>query len=143
MSAAIPEESEADSKSDPESGMIVGSDTLLAVDPKKVERLGQQDVVAQMFQDLQDEKTPHDWSEETSTDRVLNQLNYKNFPALHQALTKLTVKGKDKKIDVLLCARITAMSGTLNLYLDPEVSYSWRQASLVVSRSQGHGVYHA
>ena len=99
--------------------------------------------MAQMLQDLQDGKTPHDWSEETSTDRALNQLNYKNFPALHQALAKLTVKGQDKKIDVLLHARITAMFGTLNLYLDPKVSYSWRQASLVVSRSQSHGGYHA
>ena len=57
-------------------------------------------------------------------------------------MAKLTVKSKDKKVDVVLQARVTAMVGTLNLYLDPEVSYSWQQASLVVSKSQGHGVYH-
>lgn len=35
------------------------------------------------------------------------------------------------------------MVGTLNLYLDPELSYMWREASLVVSKSQGHGINHA
>ena len=35
------------------------------------------------------------------------------------------------------------MAGTLNLYLDPKMSYTWHQASLVVSKSQGHGVSHA
>jgi len=35
------------------------------------------------------------------------------------------------------------MVGALNLYLDPEMSYTWRQASLVVAKSQGHGVHHA
>ncbi|KAJ7242820.1 hypothetical protein B0H12DRAFT_1023434 [Mycena haematopus] len=35
------------------------------------------------------------------------------------------------------------MLGSLNLYLDTELSYTWRQASLVVSRSQGHGIHHA
>ena len=34
------------------------------------------------------------------------------------------------------------MAGTLNLYLDPEMSYTWRQVSLVFSKSQGHGVTH-
>ena len=66
MSATILEEPEADSKSEPESGMMVGSDTLLAVrnserlapdsdfqvDPKEAEWLCCQDVVAQMLQDL-------------------------------------------------------------------------------------------
>src|ERR1700723_4127610 len=35
------------------------------------------------------------------------------------------------------------MAGTLNLYLDSAMSYSWRQASLIASKSQGHGIYHA
>ena len=138
--AAVPE---TDSES--ESGTIVGSHApdRETLEPKEKERLRCQDVVAQMLKDLRDGKTPHDRSEETLTDRALNQLNYKNFPALRRARAKLTLKSKDKKIDVVLRARITAMVGTLNLYLDPEVSYSWRKASLVVSKSQGHGVYHA
>jgi hypothetical protein len=35
------------------------------------------------------------------------------------------------------------MLGTLNLYLDSELSYTWRQSSLIVLKSQGHGVSHA
>ena len=67
----------------------------------------------------------------------------KNFPELRQAHAKLQVRAKDPKLDVFFRARITAMAGTLNLYLDPEMSYTWRQVSLVVSKSQGHGVSYA
>ena len=35
------------------------------------------------------------------------------------------------------------MVRTLNLYLDLELSYTWHEASLVVSKSQGQGVNHA
>jgi hypothetical protein len=35
------------------------------------------------------------------------------------------------------------MVGTLNLYLDPQLSYSWREASLLAAKAAGHGVYHA
>ena len=52
------------------------------IDPEGRERLRCETVVAQMLQDLQDRKIPHDQSEETPTDQALNQLNYKNFPAL-------------------------------------------------------------
>ena len=38
---------------------------------------------------------------------------------------------------------MTGMVGTLNLYLDSELSYTWHEALLIVSRSQGHGIYHA
>ena len=35
------------------------------------------------------------------------------------------------------------MVGTLNLFLDPELKYTWKNASLVTSKAQGHGVKHA
>ena len=35
------------------------------------------------------------------------------------------------------------MAGTLNLYLDPMLSYSWRECSILVAKTAGHGVYHA
>ncbi|KAJ6599865.1 hypothetical protein DFH09DRAFT_1303227 [Mycena vulgaris] len=35
------------------------------------------------------------------------------------------------------------MMGALNLYLDAELSYSWREASMIVSKSQGHSSYRA
>ncbi|KAJ7660880.1 hypothetical protein DFH06DRAFT_1296923 [Mycena polygramma] len=80
---------------------------------------------------------------ETDTDRSLNQLNFKNFPALRRAAASLSVKSKDKKLDTFFRARLTAMLGTLNLYLDSQLSYTWREASMIVAKSQGHGSYRA
>ncbi|KAJ6536528.1 hypothetical protein DFH09DRAFT_1091283 [Mycena vulgaris] len=84
-----------------------------------------------------------DPSPESGVDRALNQLNYTHFPALRRAVASLTVKSKDKNLDVFFRARITAMMGALNLYLDAELSYSWREASMIVSKSQGHSSYRA
>ena len=77
------------------------------------------------------------------SDIVLDHLDYKDLPNLRRARAELSIKAKDKKLDVLFCARITGMVGTLNLYLDPQLSYTWREASLIASKSQGHGVNHA
>ena len=35
-----------------------------------------------------------------------------------------------------------AMVATLNLYLDAEVSYSWRESSILAAKAMGHGVKH-
>ncbi|KIJ44951.1 hypothetical protein M422DRAFT_251574 [Sphaerobolus stellatus SS14] len=35
------------------------------------------------------------------------------------------------------------MVGTLNLYLDPSLSFTWREASVLASKAANHGVYHA
>lgn len=70
----------------------------------------------------------------------MNILNYKDFPALRRARAKLSIKAKDKNLDVIFRARITSMVGTLNLYLDPELAYTWREASLIVAKSLGTGV---
>jgi hypothetical protein len=69
--------------------------------------------------------------------------NWKDITSLQQAVKQLTLKSKDKKIDVFFYAHITAMVGTLNLYLDPDMSYGWREASFVVAKSSGNGVSHA
>jgi hypothetical protein len=82
----VPEESEAGSELG--SGTIVGSTMLVSKgveDHETTEEREQsqcQQVVAQMLKDLWDGKTLHDGTEETSTDHALNQLNFKNFPAL-------------------------------------------------------------
>ena len=36
-----------------------------------------------------------------------------------------------------------AMLRTLNLYLDPEASYTWQQASLIAAKVQRNGTHHA
>ena len=35
------------------------------------------------------------------------------------------------------------MVATLNLYLDPELTYSWRDASIIAAKTSGHGVTYA
>jgi hypothetical protein len=37
---------------------------------------------------------------------------------------------------------MTAMIAVLNLFLDLELSYTWREASMVVAKAQGHGSTH-
>jgi hypothetical protein len=62
--------------------------------------------------------------------------------ALCMAQDQLTLMGKDKKINVLFHACIVSMVGMLNLFLDPKRTYTWRGASLVSSKVQGHGIAH-
>jgi len=49
---------------------------------------------------------------------------------------------KDKKIDILFHMCLVLMVGTLSLFLDPELKYTWREASLISSKAQGQGVNH-
>ena len=113
------------------------------LDLSKQQRLEQQRVIEQILADLHARQPPSDNSEETDMDRALNQLNYKNFAALRKASAELKVKSKDPKLGVVLCGRLTAMTATLNLYLDSELSYTWQQASAIVARSQGASPSHA
>jgi len=50
---------------------------------------------------------------------------------------------KDKKIDILFHVRIVSMVGVLNLFLNLELKYNWRKASLISSKAQGKGINHA
>ncbi|KAJ7181650.1 hypothetical protein C8R43DRAFT_1083839 [Mycena crocata] len=52
------------------------------------------------------------------SERALNALTWKDFPALKKALKGLTLKAKDKRIDVFFRTRIVSMVATINLYLD-------------------------
>jgi hypothetical protein len=70
-------------------------------------------------------------------------LGWKDFPTLRCALQQLMIKSKDKKLDVFFRARIMAMVGSLNLYLDSYMHYTWRQATLIVAKSQGRGCDYA
>ena len=84
-------------------------------------------------------QTPNE-SMESSTDKSLNLLNYLDFPKLRRARAKLAVKSKDPKLDATFRWCITSMVGTLNLYLDPELQYTWQEASLVAAKSMGTGI---
>ncbi|KAF8163899.1 hypothetical protein K438DRAFT_1985012 [Mycena galopus ATCC 62051] len=96
---------------------------------------------AEILEELRGGRIPKDDSLATASDLALDQLHYKDFPTLCRARASLEIKSRDSKIDVFFRARITAMLGTLNL--NSELSYTWRQSSLIVSRSQGHGIRHA
>ena len=99
--------------------------------------------VEELLWQLREGQRPHDDSPETATDEILNALSHKDFPALCHVQTKLTVKAKDKKLDVFFWSRIMAMVATLNLYLDAKLSYSWRESSILAAKAMGHGIKHA
>lgn len=99
--------------------------------------------IQKMLEDIQDGQPPCDVSPETFTDSVLNAMDYKDFLPYIVPWVKIIVSSKDKKLDVVFYSCITAMLGALNLYLDPELSYGWCEASLVASKSLGQGINHA
>lgn len=90
-----------------------------------------------MLQQLREGRHPRDDSPEIICDQVLNGLCYKDFPHLCCTKVKLTLKAKDKKLDIFFCSRITAMVATLNFYLDVELSYSWREFSVLAAKAMG------
>lgn len=92
---------------------------------------------------LRNRNCPDDDSLEELTDHLLNTLTLKDFPRLRRARVKLAAKAKDKLLDVFFRSRITAMVGTLNLYLDAELSFTWRQASVLAAKVAGRGLNHA
>ena len=98
--------------------------------------------IDELLEQLRSGQQPQDpdVGHETMSDTMLNSLNYKDFPKLRRAQARLHIASRDKNLDLTFRSRITSMVGTLNLYLDPELSYTWRQASLVVAKSLGQGV---
>ncbi|KAH9038697.1 hypothetical protein EDB85DRAFT_1887750 [Lactarius pseudohatsudake] len=77
----------------------------------------------------------------SAADWALNLWN--DCAALRTACVKLADKCKDKSLGVIFRAWIMAMVGVLNLYLDSGLSYTWRNASLVVAKARGQGLTHA
>jgi hypothetical protein len=96
--------------------------------------------VEKLLRELRKGWHPHDDSPKTTTDQTLNRLSHKDFPSLRCARAKVTVKAKDKNFDVFFRSRITAMVATLKFYLDPELSYSWRESSVLAAKAMGRGL---
>ncbi len=65
--------------------------------------------------------------------------NWRDLVALSRARKELTRELKNKRIDVIVRARITSMVASLNLYLDPNLRYGWREASTLAAKTSGHG----
>ena len=92
---------------------------------------------------LREGRCPHNNSPETTTDDIFNRMSHTDSPALHCAQAKLTVKSKDKKLDVFFWSWIMAMVATLNFYLNTELSYLWQESSTLAAKAMGHGVNYA
>ncbi|KIY43540.1 hypothetical protein FISHEDRAFT_78393 [Fistulina hepatica ATCC 64428] len=101
-------------------------------------------VIASMLADVRAGRKPVDPTDiglETKEDVQLN--TWQDRPALFRAQAHLKVKSKDHKLDVIFRARISGMLATLNFFLDPNLTFTWREASLMASKAQGGGEWHA
>jgi len=54
---------------------------------------------------------------------------------LLRAKKSLLLQSQDKSLDVFFRACISAMVGVLNLFLDPGLSYIWREASMIITKA--------
>jgi hypothetical protein len=97
-------------------------------------------VIQQMLDNLCRGVVPDDLSLLTATDHALNLLH--DHPALVSIQDQLTGKIKEIKTDQVLCGRIMAMMGLLNIFLNNQLRYTWRQSSVIMAASGGHGTAH-
>ena len=88
-----------------------------------------------LLEDLRRGHAPEDKSPPHPADNVQELLRDRS--ALSKARENL--QSQDKSLDVVFRARIAAMVGALNLFLDPGLSFTWREASMVAAKAQGHG----
>jgi hypothetical protein len=96
---------------------------------------GTQRAIQVLLENLRCGRAPVDESPPAPVDSALDLL--RDRAALSRARKKL--QSQDKSLDVVFRARISAMIGVLNLFLDPGLSYTWREASMVVAKAQGNG----
>ena len=99
---------------------------------------GAQKAVQVLLENLRRGCAPVDGSAPAAIDSVLDLLH--DHAMLSRARETLQNKqNQAKSLDVIFKARIAAMIGVLNLFLDPGLSYTWREASMIVAKAQGHG----
>ena len=120
------EEESTESENEAESDSHTGSQQ----DNPNSHDLEQEQIVARMPSSTPE--TPH-----SLIDRTMNIL--RDLPRLGKARKELTLKVNDKTLDVVFRVRVQAMVGLLNLFLDPGIKCTWREASQIMSKAQGHG----
>jgi hypothetical protein len=106
-----------------------------ATDKATPDANGIQRAIQVLLEDLRRGRAPLDGSPPAPVDSALNLL--RDRAVLSRAREKL--QSQDKELDVIFQARISAMVGVLNLFLDPGLSFTWREASMIVAKAQGHG----
>ena len=105
------------------------------------DRLGSKPSLRSLLEDLRKQRDLLNQSPPSSEDNTLDLI--RSIDQLQEACTSLDLRSKDRSLDPFLRARIVAMIGVLNLFLDSDLGHTWCQASLLVSKTQGHGVIHA
>ena len=90
-----------------------------------------------LLENLHYRSAPTDKSLATPAEQTLDLLQ--DHTALLEAGEMLSERSRDKSLDVVLRARICAMLGVINLFLDTDVPHTWRKASIVVAKAQGAG----
>jgi uncharacterized membrane protein len=60
--------------------------------------------------------------------------------ALLKAQEMLSQKIQDKLLNIVLRVQISAMLGAINLFLDTDLPYTWRKASMIIAKAQGAGL---
>jgi hypothetical protein len=100
-------------------------------------------ILARKLEALRHGNDPDEAGLEFALDNTMERL--RDFAALTGARDNLTVMVEDRKMkkDLVLHGRVQAMVGVLNLFLDEALGYTWRQASLIVAKSQSGGVARA
>lgn len=93
--------------------------------------------IRELLENLRRCCAPADDSPATPVDEALKLL--RDRAALSRAQEALSLQSQDKSLDIVFRARICAMVGVLNLFLDPDLPYTWRKASMVVAKAQGCG----
>ena len=98
-------------------------------------------IIASLIEEHRHGNVSNDAGPHLVLDRTLGCLRDRD--TLHTARKELTGMAEDRKRDPILRGRIQAMVGVLNLFLEEDLHYTWRQASLIVAKSQSHGVARA
>ena len=84
---------------------------------------------------------PNDSGPQQPINSALDHL--RDRAGLQVAQRELSLMARQKILDNVLQGRVVAMVSLLNLYLDDTLHYTWRRASEVASRSEGHGTNRA
>ena len=99
---------------------------------------GMQSAIQALLEDLCHGHAPMDESPPAPADSALDLLH--DRAVLSRAREELSLRSQDKKsFDVVYRACISIMIGVLNLFLDPELPYTWREALMVIAKAQGNG----
>jgi hypothetical protein len=102
---------------------------------------GTQRAIQTLLENLRRGRASVDESPLAPVDSALDLL--RDHAALSRARERLQSQAKaEKSLDVIFRARISDMIGILNLFLDPGLSYTWRESSLIVAKAQGHETTH-